>query len=346
MKHSATVWLACLLLFGSCGSKNLPVTPTQEKSILVSTPNDEPGYIYVDGKYTGSRTPARIKLSAGKHIVGVALQNSWVYLRKEVDAEKDQAILFSNADKPVPKVWKVLWIGLRETKGNSAAGECSTRFTKEELDAGYENFRWSIQNHFEPYSYGTTKWEVERIDIIEPVPLTRTGSSWFTIEPSTITRLLPVIRPGVYDCVFVFWREKEGSCSFQSNYFGLAWTNPMAESIRTGFVTVKFDAGNSVADRLHYYKTQDPGVWIHEWLHTVGENYFQQKGLILPQKAGGFTVHAAEQYNYSFPWMSWYLDFISGRVPNPFGEPQFVGIGPEALLKCSLRETALEPNCQ
>ncbi|NML23839.1 PEGA domain-containing protein [Pseudoflavitalea sp. G-6-1-2] len=320
--------------------------PKNTHTISFNTPGNEPGFIYVDGQYTGSKTPASIELQPGNHTIGIALQNSFTYLRKETNVSGNATIDFTNADKPAPKTWKALWIGLYETTGISATGNCSTHFSQSELDAGYDFFNWSLQQHFEKYSYGTMKWEVERKDISVPVSLTRANANWFTVEPSTITALMPQIQPGVYDCVFVFWREKEGSCSFQSNYFGLAWTNPIAEPIKTGYVTVKFDAGTSITDRINYYKTTDPGVYIHEWLHTTGENFYQNKGLALPAKAGGYSVHAAEMYNYSFPWMNWYLDFVSGRVPNPSGEPKYLGIGPDGLLRCTVRETAVNNNCR
>ena len=311
-------------------------------SITIDTPGNEPGFIYVDAMYSGIKAPGSIELPAGHHVIGVALQHSFVYLRKEIDVAGTARIDLSLADKPAEKTWKALWIGLSETKGISASGECSTHFSASDLDAGYDFFQWSLQQHVEKYSYGTMKWETERKDLTIPVSLTKTNNAWFTMEPATIMALLPQIRPGVYDCVFVFWREREGACSFQSNYFGLAWTNPMAENIKTGYVTIKFDAGTSITDKINYYKTNDPGVYVHEWLHTVGENFYQNKGLSLPQKAGGFTVHAAETYQYTFPWMSWYLDFMSGRVPNPSGVPQYLGIGPEAFLKCTVRETAVD----
>jgi len=241
----------------------------------------------------------------------------------------------------MPKIWKALWIGLEETKGNSNTGACSTHFSSSALDAGYNFFQWSIANHFEKFSYGTMKWDIERKDITNSVILKKSSASWFTIEPDSIIKILPEIKPGIYDCVFVFWRESEEACSFKSNYFGLAWTNPMAENIKTGFVTVKFDAGESLENKINYLKENDPGVWLHEWLHTVGENFYQSRGFILPPKASdGLVVHSAELFGYNFPWMNWYQDFISGRVPNSSGEPKYLGIGPEALLNCTIHEVA------
>lgn len=334
----------CVLVL-SCRKKG----PTASDSgagpnnVQLTLSSPAPGFIYLDGRYTGYHTPKIFSVPEGSHVVGVALENSFSYLRKEVTLSGDTSVELTLADKPAPKIWKALWVGLYDTRGHSVTGDCSTHFSKEELDAGFDFFQWSLQNHFEKYSYGTMKWEVDRKDISVPVNLAKTSDTWYTVEPDSIEQLVPDIKPGAYDCVFIFWRESEGGCSFKSSYFGLAWTNPMTTPGKTGYVTVKFDAGANILDKINYYETTDPGVWVHEWLHTVGENFYQAKGLPLPQKApDGFVVHAAEMYGYSFPWMNWYRDFISGRIPNPSGDPKFLGIGPEALLSYTVREAVLK----
>lgn len=310
--------------------------------VKVAVTAPEAGFIYIDGIYAGIRAPGTIEAPKGSHVIGVALQGSFQYLKKTIDLTANTSLNFTAADKPAPKVWKALWIGLHETTGNSPTGECSTRFSKTDLDAGFEFFSWSLANHFEKYAYGTMRWETERKDITVPVRLKKSSNAWFTVEADTISRLLPDVRPGDYDCIFVFWRESEGSCSFASGYFGLAWTHPMNEAIKTGFVTVKFNAGTNINDRINGYKANDPGVWLHEWLHTVGERFYQDKGKKMPQKAGdGLVVHAAEMYGYNFPWMNWYLDFIAGRVPGLQAGSGYLGIGPETFLQCTVRETAV-----
>jgi len=313
--------------------------PKEEIPVLnVSAP--EKGFIYLDGSYTGYMTPHELSVGKGNHVIGVATDISRKYLRKELEVTGNTEVKLADTDQPQPKIWKALWIGVSEVTGYTATGLCSSRFSKEELDAGYDFFQWSIKNQFEKFSYGILKWEVERKDIPAPLMLTKASNTWFTLEPSTITKALPEIVPGKYDAVFVFWREKDGTCSFQSSYFGLAWTDPMNEPTKTGYITLKFDAGTDINSKIAYYKSTDPGVWVHEWLHTVGENYFQKKGFSLPTNEGNLVVHAAEKYGYTFPWMDWYEDFISGRVKEPANSSGYVGIGPEALLKCSLRESA------
>ena len=324
----------------ACNSNN---EPGGNNLHVVNITSSEPGYIYLDGQYAGYKTPHEIIVSKGTHVFGVAQDKSATYLRKELDVNENITLALTAADKPEPKIWKALWIGVHEVNAVSATGHCSSHFSKEELDAGYDYFQWSIENHFEPFSYGTMKWELERKDIETPIELHKASNTWFTLEPYSITELVPEVKPGEYDAVFVFWRESDGSCSFKSSYFGLAWCDPMNEPIKTGYITIKFDAGTDINKNIEWYKNNDPGVWVHEWLHTVGETYFQDRGERLPEKGGdGFVIHAAEMYGYKYPWMDWYGDFISGRVKNTSGSSIYYGIGPEAFLNYSVRETAVK----
>ncbi len=341
MKNNCRLFFLLILvsvLFVSC-SKGRDTNKNATLSLNISAP--EEGFIYLDGSYTGYKAPHELPVEKGKHVISVALESSYKYLRKEIDVTEDADVQFAYTDQPEPKIWKALWIGVQEVTGSSSTGLCSTHFSKDELNAGFDFFQWSIKNHFEKYSYGTMKWEIERKDITTPIELHKSSDTWFTVEPSSVTAILPEIKPGAYDAVFVFWRESDGSCSFKSSYFGLAWTDPMNDPIKTGYITVKFDAGSDINEKIAYYKNNDPGVWVHEWLHTVGEHYFQDKGRSMPDKGqDGLVVHAAEKYGYTFPWMNWYEDFMSGKVKDLGGGSVYLGIGPEALLKCSLHETA------
>jgi len=341
MKVHYNLIIAILIgLLTACDSAN---ETNGNDAPTVSITTTEPGYIYMDGQYTGIKTPAEITVRKGAHVIGVGMEESATYLRKELEVTEDMEVALSASDKPEPKIWKALWVGVHEVTGISSTGRCSSQFSKEELDAGYEFFQWSIENQFEPYSFGTMKWEVERKDIETPVELYKASNTWFTLEPTSITELIPEVKPGEYDAVFVFWRESDGACSFKSSYFGLAWTDPMNEAIKTGYITVKFDAGSDINEKIDWYKNNDPGVWVHEWLHTVGETYFQDRGERLPEKGGdGLVIHAAEKYAYTYPWMDWYSDFISGRVKDLRGGNHYCGIGPEAFLECSLRESAVQ----
>ncbi|TAJ14412.1 hypothetical protein DMA11_05205 [Marinilabiliaceae bacterium JC017] len=329
--------------FSSCDNSSESGEKSDSSLVTLKIDAPETGYIYINGKYSGKKTPGEIKVTPGDVTVGIALENSRQYLRRSIKTEGEtQEVNFNESDKQTPKKWKALWVGVHEVKGQTANGICSSRFTKEQLDAGYDFFEWSIENHFEKMSYGTMDWEIERKDVDIPLMLKRSSDgTWYTLEQDVVTAAIPEIEPGAYDCVFLFWREKEGSCDFTSPYFGLGWCDPLGDPIKTGFVTIKFNAKDDINKAIQYYKDNDPGVYMHEWLHTVGEKYFQSRGYSLPEKADdGFVVHAAEKYKYTYPWMNWYEDFVSGRVKDYNGRSVYYGIGPDAFLECSLRESA------
>jgi hypothetical protein len=317
-----------------CSSSSEEVNEVPKVTII----SPEEGYIYIDGIYKGHKTPAMLILPKGSHVIGVAIDATKTYLRKEVVIrEESMTVELAETDRPEPKIWKGLWVGIHEATN----GTVSTNYTKEELDKAFEYFQWSVNEHFENYSYNTIKWELTRIDITEPVLIDRSGSN-DVILPSSMGKLLPdEVYPGNYDNVFSFFKEKDDDCQFIGNYFALAWLDPFDSVIKTGYVTVKFDAEQPIEEHLNWYKENDPGVYCHEWLHTVGEYFFQSKGVKMPRKApaNNLMVHAADHvYGYTYPWLTWYQDVMAGRVKDG---RDFVGIGPENFLKYNLRESAL-----
>lgn len=314
----------------------------ESRNVFIDAP--ETGSIYLDGKYTGNKTPSTLILSAGEHNVGVGLDKKRIYLRKIITVgESDQKVIFTDDDKGESKTWKALFVGVPTVYAKSRSGEeCEATFTKEELDEGFEFFKLNMKEHVEPFSYNAINWEIERRDLMKPVKLTKTDNDWYILEPAQGLEELDMVQPGNYDNVFFFWREEEGDCSFKSGYFGLAWLEPTSDDAReTGYVIVKFKPGVlGVAGKIQEYLNNDPGVWTHEWLHVVMEKFYPDLGVNVPLPAKDkLILHMAVEYGYTFPWMDWYKDLISGQVP--FGQT-FVGIGPEAFLDNTIRETALE----
>jgi hypothetical protein len=331
--------VAFLILCG-CSKAQDVVKPNAAPNVSVSLESGAGGYIYLDGKFTGKIAPNKVVVGKGTHIISVADPSGAAYYRKEAVVAKDTAIKMTNADIPAPRTWKALWIGVHEAVNPNGG---STHFSTEDLNAAYDFFKWSIAEHFEKYSFGVTHWDVERLDINDPVSLIQSGSNQ-VIPFQNITNKISAIVPGAYDCVFVFFRQHEGAVAHIGNYFGLGWCDPLREVEKTGYVIVKFDVGNSIQDKISYYKSTDPGIFLHEWLHTVGESYFPSLGYNLPIPAGdGLRVHAAEIYGYTFPWLGWYKDFMAGKVVSKDGVG-YCGIGPEALLNNSVRKTALGGN--
>lgn len=332
--------IVALLILCGCSKAQDVVKPIIRLNVFISLESGAAGYIYLDGKFTGKKTPNQIYIDKGKHTISVADPSAAVYFRKEAVVTKDTTIKLINADTPTPRTWKALWIGVHEAVNPNGG---STHFSTEDLNSAYDFFKWSIAEHFEKYSFGTAHWDVERLDINDPISLIQSGSNQI-IPFQNINNKISSIAPGAYDCVFVFFRQQEGTCAHIGNYFGLAWCDPLREIEKTGYVIVKFDVGNSIQDKIISYKSKDPGIFFHEWLHTVGESYYSSLGYNLPIPAGdGLRVHAAEIYGYTFPWLDWYKDFLAGKVMSKNGVG-YCGIGPEALLNSSVRKTALGGN--
>ncbi|MCU4175354.1 PEGA domain-containing protein [Carboxylicivirga sp. N1Y90] len=100
-----------ILIVSACKSSSEDVN----KVPLVKITSPSEGYIYIDGIYEGHKTPKELVLSKGSHIIGVAMDASNTYLRKEITVgEEDVTIDLQISDKPEPKVWKGLWVGIRE----------------------------------------------------------------------------------------------------------------------------------------------------------------------------------------------------------------------------------------
>lgn len=310
-------------------------------NVLVTAP--EKASVYIDGIYTGKNTPCMLNISEGKHMIGVGLETKKKYLRKTVDITKKAIqVTFTKADKPASSRWKALFVGVPKAYGKSLSGkECTTTFTKQDLDDAYEFCKFNLREHIEPFSYGAIQWDIDRRDLTNPVALTKKENGWYTLEAEEGLAELQDIKPGMYDVIFFFWKEQEGTCSFKSTYFALAWLDPTSpDTKQTGYVTVKFNPTEiGVAKRLDWYKKNDPGVFTHEWLHVVIEQFYPNLRIKTPlPPKDKLILHAAQAYGYKYPWIGWYKDLISGRVA--FGNT-YRGIGPDAFLDCSVREAAL-----
>lgn len=301
------------------------------------------GKIYLNGIYTGLSTPNMLNLDEGKHIISVGTDAKRQYFRQEVIYAKQPIdVHLTQDDLAKPKIWKALFVGVPTSKGTTEQGQCNTGFSKADLDHGFEFFKHNLKQHIEPFSYNTIKWQVERRDLTAPATLTHNpDNDWFTLEPAQGLAQLSDIRPGQYDTIFYFWREQQQDCSFKSPYFGLAWLEPMSEETnKTGYVTVKFNPEEiGVKGRIEQYLNDDPGVWTHEWLHVVIEQFYPQRGVNTPiAPKDKLILHSAQAYGYQYPWVDWYHDLITGQVALGKG---FTGIGPEALLSCSIAQSAV-----
>jgi hypothetical protein len=295
------------------------------------------GYIYVDARYTGLEVPGPIEIEIGPHRIGVGLVGG-AYLLSDVDLAADTCqVVLDELDQIEPRTWRALWIGVADAQATVDDQLCETHATAEDLDASYGFFVESLQDQIEAYAFRAIEWEIERRDTTMPVTVSG-GDDWFDIQPNDVFEITFDMVPGEYDAIFVFWKSQGDGCVIPGAYLGLGWS-PQPATWWSGFVTIKFET-DDIPGQIDYFQSSDPGPWTHEWLHTVCEGFYQGLGAELPAPDDGLVVHAAEEYGYEFPWMTWYEDLIGGRVA---GEDQYLGIGPEALNACTVREEAVAP---
>ncbi len=309
-------------------------TPTPEGSLTVSA-SESGAAIYLDGRFTGKLTPAELTLEPGEYTIGVGLNQSEQYLRRTVQVEADQAISLAldESDRQAPKAWKALFIGVAKVKAQGDS--CVSQYQTEQLDAGFDFFRWSFKERVEPYSYHTMDWQFERLDITDEVV---TLSNDKLIGPAEIEPYLTSVDKGDYDLIVSFFRGGAGSDDcYIDDFKGIAWYDYRVLNSDASYYTIRFY--DDVSGRIEAAKAndRDPGMYIHEWLHTTAEWFFPDQGYAQPS-SDGQVVHAAEVYGYTWPWMSWYRDLIRGQVKQ---QASYVGIGPDALLGCSVSEDAL-----
>lgn len=319
------------------GNDSEPKATLVVHKLLVET--DEVGSaIYLNGKYTGKVTPAEIVVEIGEHMVGVGLINTRNYLRKQVVVNSTTETLnvtLTSSDLQQPKVWKALFIGVNKVSKNG--GSCISEYSTEKLDLAFEFFNWSFKEKVEDYSYNTTKWEIDRRDISDETIILSNGN---LITPNIIDNYITDINKGDYDLVVTFFRGGAGSQQncFIADFIGIAWFDVTELNSDASYYTIRYysDLEGAIDDA----KQNDPGMFIHEWLHTTAEMFYPNRGEKVPID-NGQVVHAAGKYEYSHPWMTWYEDIISGQVRDG---TTYSGIGPDAFLECTVRESALG-NC-
>jgi|GEM_PF-731337 len=329
---------------GGGGSSSEPVPepaqpdhqPEPEINLMVTAP-EEGSAIYLGGTYTGELTPAEISVTPGDYALGVGLKDSKQYLKKVVSVQEgsdSMSVELGMGDLQVAKVWQALFIGVNQV--TSPSGTCVSEYTREELDAAYDFFQWSFKERAEDYSYNTMDWQFDRRDIDYQVV---TLSEENLISPQVIEPYISDVNKGDYDLIVTFFRGGAGSSEgcYIDDFKGIAWYDYKVLNADASYFTIRYY--DDLVGTINASKQDgaDPGMFIHEWLHTTAEWFFPDRGYTMP-KQDDQVVHAAGAYGYSFPWMTWYRDLISGQVKQG---SKYIGIGPEAFLACSVRESAL-----
>jgi len=300
-------------------------------SLHISAPELESA-IYLDGVYTGKTTPNSLLLESGDYVIGIGLKNSRNYLRRTIKIEENDIQIkaeLNQDDLQNPKKWKALFIGINDVE--TLDGGCSNHYTSEELDLAFDYFKWSFEEKVEDYSYNTMDWEFTRRDISDQV-ITLSDKKYLT--PSMMESHLTDVKKGDFDLIVTFFKASDQNC-FDAGFMGLAWYNVTELDCNASYYMVRYH--EDIENRIANAKQNDGGVFIHEWLHTVAERFYPNRGIAVPQ-LDGQVVHAAEKYGYEHPWMEWYEDIITGQVKDGY---KYVGIGPDAWLDCTVREGAL-----
>jgi PEGA domain-containing protein len=302
--------------------------------LLIAT-NEIGSAIYLNGVYTGKVTPSEIAVEVGEHMIGIGLKNSRNYLRKTVTVDSSTESLnvtLNNTNLQQPKIWKALFIGVNKVSVNM--GSCVSEYSTAELDLAYDFFNWSFKKKVENYSYNTIKWKIDRRDIDSDTVILNNEN---LITPAIIDSYITDINKGDYDLIVTFFRGSQQNC-FVADFIGIAWYNVTELNSDASYYTIRYY--DAIENAIKNAKNNDPGMFIHEWLHTTAEIFYPNRGEIVP-KENNQVVHAAVKYGYSFPWMTWYEGIISGQIKEG---NTYTGIGPDAFLACSVRESALE-NC-
>ena len=300
------------------------------------------GYVYLDGKYTGLTAPRTLELELGSaQRVGVAVDGGAYYARELVVDEATCTLELGEDDRLEPATWRALWVGIPAAAATVGGSPCETSASAAELDAAFADFEWSLTEHFERYTHQTLSWELTRQDASEVVAVSG-SNDYFEVRPGDVPEVWDSVAQGDYDLVVMVWKSRGAGCTIPGPYFGLGWS-PQSETRQSGFVSIKFDS-EDIASTIAWHHDNDPGVWIHEWLHTIGEAFYQGLGLQLPDPGGdGLVIHGAENYGFTAPWMTWYEEMLGGRVPDEDAATGFVGFGPEAFAGCTVRQHALAP---
>lgn len=332
-KKLPLILMFAFMAIQGCNSTDEPIPPPVVIHKLAISADEVGSAIYLNGIYTGKVTPAEITVNVGEYTIGIGLKNSRTYLRKTVNVVKATETLniaLTDEDLQQPKTWKALFIGVNKVKVQGVI--CESEYVTTELDLAYEFFNWSFKEKVEDYSYNTIKWEIDRRDINTETVILNNES---LITPGIIDNYITDIKKGDYDLIVTFFRGGAGSTDcFINNFIGIAWYDVTELNSDSSYFTIRYY--DDVEGVINESKKTDPGMFIHEWLHTTAEMFFPGRGVKVPID-GGQVVHAAETYGYSFPWMNWYEDIISGQVRDG---NVYSGIGPEAFLECSVRESA------
>jgi hypothetical protein len=297
----------------------------------------EAGDLFVDGLYTGTAAPGLLDLASGAHRIAIGTPNGYFTRSIEIESDAEPCeLILGDEDRLEAREWKALYVDIPSLRG--VENGCQVDASQAELDAMYDFFQDNMHALGSTNSYQTMSWNITRVAAAGTVDVGG-GAGDYTLNPSDLGPVFDDLSPGDYDTIFVGWKAQGADCVLDAWYVGLGWT-PQAETKQMGFANLRLQADDIVA-HVQSLASNDPGGFLHEFLHTV-EVYYAQLGANMPDPAGGFPLHAAEVYGYSFPWLTWYEDFMRGKVEDTVGGG-YRGITPELMHGCTTRDAVLTP---
>lgn len=330
------------VITATAGGKSAQVTVTVSSASLrpgwVRVTSEEPGAIYIDGRWTGQSSPADLPVSAGTHDIAVGTSSTNRYLTRKVTLSgQGDAVSLTQADATPPKEWPVLFIGVRKINVNykDSTGKdrnCNLGVSDRDLDAAYDNFIWSSHEHFEKYAFNTIRLKVDKVYTTKDVVTLSGNQSGYYLRPGDVSEIMKAVPVGKYKTIYVYWHNGETlGCDLTANYFGLAWGPNSSDQKGAGWINIKVHDTSDIPELWQRTARNDPGIWLHEWLHTI-ERTAEVAGYPIPAPREGdpSPLHAAPKYGYSSPWMDWYRDFLRGSV---LYQRQYYGITPDFLIK-------------
>ncbi|MCU0694670.1 MAG: PEGA domain-containing protein [Polyangiaceae bacterium] len=278
------------------------------------------GSLYVDGDYTGEKTPTGLDLPPGNHRVAVGTDDDR-YLLIEVQVSEDRepcTLTLKPENRLLPTEYKALYVDIHSI----SADACDVHASNEELDAIFDLFMHNLKELWEPYSYRTIAWTVKR----ERTQGTIGGGGWSDVRPA-----IGPVGYDEYDVVFWGWKTSGRDCQVAGGGGLAAWQGDLAG----GTSTFRFDS-TDVVEQVAWFFSADPGPFVHESLHIAEFSFLGERAGIDGATMGvDFFLHQAEKYGYEYPWLEWYRHHIRGQVAGSDGV--WLGLRPELLNSCTIR---------
>ncbi len=294
------------------------------------------GDVFVDGRYSGLTAPTLLNLEPGTHRVAVGSDAYYLHTFETAPHHGSCSVSFGEPQKLAPRLWKALHVDIPSIRGVET--DCLVEPNLAELDAVYSLFESNLVGLGQAHSYQSLVWEITRVSTTGTVDITG-GAGSYTLRPGDLGDVFALLDIAEYDTIFSGWKAQGENCVLDAWYVGLGWT-PQDETKQMGFANLRLQAPNLVS-HVEHLQSNDPGGFLHEWLHTV-ELYYEELGANMPEPAGGFPLHAAEVYGYTFPWLDWYEDFTRGKVVDLQGQG-YRGMTPELMHRCTTRDAVLNP---